>query len=108
MAIEPLPGDRDSTHTLSASLERLRRNLGFARPDTVRILTDGWDRLVGVRLADQCRLHSVRGTCLVVAVDDPAVGEHLRWQGADLVAAANGLCGCDALETLEIRVDPRM
>ncbi len=105
--IEPLPQDRDSLHDLAGSLERLQRTLGLARPDTVRVLTSSWTQLVGSRLADACRLHSVRGTSLVVAVDDPAVAEHLRWQRSDLVAAANELCGCHAVDDVEIRIAPR-
>ena len=107
MAVEPLPQDRDSLHSLSGSLGRLQRTLGLARPDTVRILEDSWSQLVGVRLASACRLHSLRDGRLTVAVDDPAVAEHLRWQANDLAAAANELCGCDAIERVEIRVAPR-
>lgn len=104
MPIEPLPGDRETLHSLSGSLDRLQRSIGFARPDTVRILSDAWPQLVGARLAGLCRIHSVRGPELVVEVDDPAVAEHLRWQVRDLVAAANELCGCDAVETVRIIV----
>lgn len=104
MAIEPLPQDRETLHTLSSSLERLQRSLGLARPDTVRILEDSWSALLGARLASTCRIHSLRDGCLTVAVADPAVAEHLRWQRNDLVAAANELCGCDAVDSVEIRV----
>ncbi len=107
VAIEPLPQDRNTLHSLSGSLERLQRTLGLARPDTVRILDDAWPRLVGARLAASCRLHSLRDGRLTVAVDDPAVAESLRWQRADLAAAANELCGCEAVEQVEIRLDPR-
>jgi predicted nucleic acid-binding Zn ribbon protein len=94
-------------HTLSSSLDRLHRTMGLARPDVVRTLDDAWPQLVGARLASSCRLHSLREGRLTVAVDDPAVAEHLRWQRADLAAAANQLCGCDAVDEVEIRVDPR-
>lgn len=107
MAIEPLPENRESLHSLAGSLGRLERTLGLARPDTVRVLTESWRRLLGVDLASRCRFHSVRGRVLVVAVDDPAVAEHMRWQRSDLLAAANRMCGCDALESVEIRMDPR-
>lgn len=107
MAVEPLPQDRDTLHSLSGSLGRLQRSLGLARPDTVRILEDSWAQLVGSRLAASCRIHSLRASTLTVAVDDPAIAEHLRWQAADLAAAANDLCGCDAVDKVEIRVAPR-
>lgn len=107
MPIEPLPHDRESLHTLGGSLDHLRRRLGLARPDTVRILSGAWSRLMGAQLASTCRLHSIRGTTLVVAVDDPAIAEHLRWQRLELVSAANALCGCDAVDDVEIRIAPR-
>jgi len=107
VAIEPLPQERNTVHTLDQSLSRLQRSLGFARPDTVRILDASWVQLMGPRLADSCRLDSIRDGRLVVAVDDPAVAEHLRWQSADLMAAANDLCGCAVIDAVEIRVRPQ-
>lgn len=107
MAIEPLPQDRETLHSLGVSLGRLQRTLGLARPDTVRILADAWNQLVGARLAQLCWLHSVRGTHLVVGVSDPAVAEALGWQRSELAAAANELCGCEVFDTVEIRIDPR-
>ncbi|MBS1836128.1 MAG: DUF721 domain-containing protein [Actinobacteria bacterium] len=107
MPIEPLPEDRETLQTLGRSLDHLRRTLGLARPDTVRILTDSWQHLMGADLAAVSRLHSLRGTTLVVAVEDPAVAEHLRWQRSELVGAANALCGCDAVTDVEIRIAPR-
>jgi len=106
VAIEPLPRDRDTLHPLAGSLERLQRSLGLARPDTLALLTESWPQLVGSCLAAACRLHSLRDGCLTVAVDDPAVAEHLRWQRSDLAAAANRLCGFEVVERVEIRVDP--
>ncbi len=107
VAIEPLPGERNTVHTLSGSLEHLQRTLGLARPDTVRILTEAWTQLVGSRLSGVCRVQSIRGSELVVEVDDPAVAEHLRWQARDLAAAANDLCGCDAVDEVRIVVARR-
>jgi predicted nucleic acid-binding Zn ribbon protein len=104
MAIEPLPSERNTVHTLGASLERLHRSMGLARPDAVRVLEDSWSGLVGARLARTCRLDSLRGGRMTIAVDDPAVAEHLRWQASDLAAAANQLCGGEVVEEVVIRV----
>jgi len=104
VAIEPLPGEHETMHSLSGSLERLQHSLGLARPDNVRILTGSWPQIVGARLAGLCRIQSLRGPELVVEVDDPAVAEHLRWQARDLAAAANDLCGCEAVDTVRIVV----
>lgn len=104
MAIEPLPGERESMHSLSGSLERLRYSLGLARPDNVRILTGSWSQIVGSRLATHCRIQSLRGSEMVVEADDPATAEHLRWQARDLAEVANQLCGCEAVGEVRIVV----
>ncbi len=104
MGIEPLPQDRRTTHALSESLERLHRTMGLARPDAVRVIEAAWPQLVGPRLARSCRLEALRGGRMVVAVDDPAVADQLRWQGADLAAAANELCGGAVVSEVVARV----
>jgi predicted nucleic acid-binding Zn ribbon protein len=104
MAIEPLPSERNTVHTLAGSLERLHRSMGLARPDAVRVLEGSWSRLVGTRLADVARLDSLRAGRMTIAVTDPAVAEHLRWQSSDLAAAANQLCGSDVVDEVVVRV----
>ena len=105
VGIEPLPQDRDTTHTLGESLHRLHRTMGLARPDAVRVLEASWAQLVGPRLASSCRLRSLQGGRMVVTVDDPAVADQLRWQARDLAAAANGLCGGEVVTEVVARVD---
>lgn len=107
MGWEPLPGDRDTTHELSFVLDRLHHTMGLARPDALAALESGWTQLLGARLAGVCRLESLQGGTLVVAVDDPAVADHLRWQSKDLAAAANALCGGAVVTEVVTRVRPR-
>jgi len=89
---------------LSSSLDRLSVTMGFARPDTVRLLERHWGALLGPDLAGQCRLDAVRGTELVVAVTDPAVAEHLRWSARDLCAAVNAICDGEVIDEVTVRV----
>jgi hypothetical protein len=107
MGWEPLPSERETTHTLQDALVRLHRTMGVARPDAVRILEGAWPSLVGRRLARSCWLESLRGGQMVVGVSDPAVAEHLRWQSRDLAAAANDLCGGTVVEEVVTRVRDR-
>jgi predicted nucleic acid-binding Zn ribbon protein len=101
---EPLP-DRDSgVKDLSSVLGRLHTTMGLARPDTVRLLERHWTSLLGAELAPRCRLEAVRGTELVVSVDDPAVAEHLRWSARDLCSAVNAVCAGDVVDELTVRV----
>ena len=94
MAWEPLPGTAESMQPVGASLG-------------LRLLDEHWVALVGVQLAPRCSVESVRHGELVVAVDDAALAEHLRWSARDLIAAANAVCGGSVLESLSVKVRPR-
>ena len=104
MAWEPLPGTTESMKPVGSALSHLHRTLGLARPDTVRLLEEHWPSIVGARLAPRCSVESVRHGELVVAVDDAALAEHLRWSARDLVAAADAVCGGGVLESVSVRV----
>ena len=99
-----MPGTRETTRELGSVLGRLNKTLGLARPDTVRLLDEHWPALVGTGLASKCQVDSVRHGELVVAVQDVAVAEHLRWSGPDLIAAANSVCGAEVLTKLVVRM----
>ncbi len=85
-------------------LGRLHLTMGLARPDTVRMLERHWGSLLGAELAPRCHLEAVRGTELVISVDDPAVGEHLRWSARDLCSAVNAICDGEVVDQLSVRV----
>ncbi len=104
MAWEPLPGTTESMKPVGSALSHLHRTLGLARPDTVRLLEEHWSAIVGAQLAPRCAVESVRHGELVVAVDDAALAEHLRWSARDLVAAADAVCGGGVLESLSVKV----
>ena len=101
---EPLPERETPVKDLSSALARLHTTMGLARPDTVRVLDRHWTSLLGADLAPHCRLEAVRGTELVVSVDDPAVAEHLRWSARDLCAAVNAVCDGEVVDELTVRV----
>lgn len=107
MSWEPLPDREVPIKELSSALERLHTTMGLARPDTVRVLERHWTSLLGSELAQGCHLEAVRGTELVVSVDDPAVAEHLRWSARDLCAAVNAVCDGEVVDELTVRVRRR-
>jgi predicted nucleic acid-binding Zn ribbon protein len=104
MAWDPLPEDRAAARSVRDSLETLQRRLGLARPDTVRQLESAWSELVGARLAERCRPGGMRDGRLSVVTEDPVVAEALRWQAADLCAAANDLIGGEVVTEVVVRV----
>lgn len=104
MTWEPLPDSDRGPADLSSMLARLHRTMGLARPDTLLILESHWVSLLGSDLAARCHLESLRGTELLIAVDDPAVAEHLRWSASDLCAAVNSLCDGKVVDKVSLRV----
>lgn len=89
---------------LSESLSRLQRYLGTAAPSSLSALGDSWDQVIGTRMAQHCRLHSMRHGTLVVETSEPAIAEQLRWMAGDLRDAANAVLDSTEIAEVEIRV----
>ncbi len=107
MTWEPLPGTRDTTRDLGSVLGSLHRTLGLARPDALASLQEHWSSLLGAELAGRCRLESLHHETLVVAVEDPAIAEHLRWSSREVIDAANAVCGGEVVRELQVRIRTR-
>ncbi len=101
---EPLPDREGVPRDLASVLGRLNRTMGLARPDTLMMLDRHWVSLLGAELASHCTVESLRGAELVVAVDDPAVAEHLRWSAGDLCSAINSLCDGQVVDEVTVKV----
>ena len=104
MTWEPLPERESTPRDLGSVLGRLHVTMGLARPDTVAVLERHWTAILGADLAPRCSLEAIRGTELVVAVDDPAIAEHLRWSARDLCAAVNAVCDGEVVDELTVKV----
>ncbi|MGB6059514.1 MAG: DUF721 domain-containing protein [Microthrixaceae bacterium] len=104
MPWEPLRENVDNTRDLSDVLDVLHRRLGLARPDVLVTLQSHWTALLGPDLAAHCTLDSVRYGTLVIGVDDPAIADHLKWSAGELVAAANEICGGEAVSEIRVTV----
>ncbi len=107
MTWEPLPDREGPLRDLSSVLGRLHTTMGLARPDTVQVLQRHWSSLLGADLAPSVRLEAVRGSELMVSVQDPAVAEHIRWSARDLCAAVNAVCDGDVVDRVSVKVRRR-
>ena len=67
----------------------------------------GLASLLGAELAGRCRLESLHHETLVVAVEDPAIAEHLRWSSREVIDAANAVCGGEVVRELQVRIRTR-
>jgi predicted nucleic acid-binding Zn ribbon protein len=88
------------------SLDRVARRLGVGRAATLPAVFDRWAELVGEGVAARAVPRSLRGTTLVVAVDDPSWATQLRWLEADLVARIGAQVGAGVVTALELVVRP--
>jgi predicted nucleic acid-binding Zn ribbon protein len=89
-----------------ASLDRIARRLGVGRAATLPAVFDRWAELVGEGVATRARPHALRGTTLVVAVDDPTWASQLRWLEADLLGRIAEDLGPGAITALDLVVRP--
>jgi predicted nucleic acid-binding Zn ribbon protein len=110
MPWHPLPtadgagsGDPEPVRT---SLDRVARRLGVGRAATLPAVFGRWAELVGDGVAERTRPQALRGTTLVVAVDDPTWASQLRWLEADLVGRISAELGPGVVTALELVVRP--
>lgn len=91
---------------VEASLDRVARRLGVGRAATLPAVFERWAELVGEGIASRTQPRSLRGTTLVVAVDDPSWATQLRWLEGDLLAQIEGVLGAGVVTALELVVRP--
>jgi predicted nucleic acid-binding Zn ribbon protein len=91
---------------VGSSLDRVARRLGVDRAAILPVVFDRWSELVGEGVAARAVPRSLRGTTLVVAVDDPGWATQLRWLEADLVARIAEHLGVGVVTALELVVRP--
>jgi predicted nucleic acid-binding Zn ribbon protein len=68
-------------------------------------LFDDWDGMVGGQLAAHARPVRLRGTTLVVAVDDPGWATQVRWMSQELLERLTAGLGAGVVTELEVRVE---
>ena len=91
---------------VGASLDRVARRFGIGRASTLPAVFERWTELVGEGVGARTRPRSLRGTTLVVAVDDPSWATQLRWLEADLVARITTELGPGVVTGLQLLVRP--
>lgn len=81
--------------------------MGGPAPAALGSLFDDWAGIVGENLAEHARPVGLRGTTLVIGVDDPGWASQVRWMTSDLLRQlADGL-GEGTVTAVEVRVEPR-
>ncbi len=92
---------------LRRSLERLLEGMGAPRIDDTKTIIEQWSEIVGPRLADRIEAVAVRGSELLVAVNDPAWASQVAWLEAQLLERIESLVGSGRITSVRVRVEPR-
>ncbi len=92
---------------LRRSLERLLEGMGAPRIDDITTIIDQWSEIVGPRLAERIEAVAVRGSELLVAVNDPAWASQVAWLEAQLLERIDDLVGPGRITSVRVRIEPR-
>ena len=103
-----MPGEPEPDPVrLGDALAAIGDELGLADPRVVGILAGRWPEVVGVAVAGQARLRSLRGDVLTIAVDSGAWATQLRYLHDDLLRRIAGLVGDGVIREVRVVVEPR-
>ena len=97
----------NSPRPLKQGLERLLDGLGAPEIDAVTTLIERWPEVVGPELASRVRAVAVRGSELVVRVDDPAWASQIAWLESQLLERIADLVGPGRITAVKARVAAR-
>ena len=92
---------------MGRALDRLMRNLGSPKVETVRSVFDRWPDLVGEQVAARSQPIALRDGVLSVGVDDPAWATQLRFLEAELLRQIAVEFGPDEVTSIDVKVRPR-
>ena len=95
----------DPAKPVRHGLDRVLRSLGAPPADTLRTVVEQWADIVGEPAAGRTRPLVYETERLVVAAEDSATADDLRWREAEIVARIRELTG-DAPDRVEVRVRP--
>lgn len=92
---------------LKQGLERVLNGLGSPEIGAITTLVDRWPEVVGLELASRVQAVAIRGSELVVQVDDPGWASQISWLETRLLERIAGLVGPGRITAVRARVAPR-
>jgi predicted nucleic acid-binding Zn ribbon protein len=90
---------------VETGLARVLRSRGSPAPATLGSLFEGWEAMVGDRMAVHARPVRLRDTTLVVAVDEPAWASQVRWMTPQLLERLAAGLGPGVVTDVEVKVE---
>ena len=101
------PGGQGGPVPIRRTLERLMSGMGAPEIDATTTIVEAWPDIVGPELASRIVAVAVRGSDLVVRVEDPAWASQLGWLEQQLLTRVEALGGPGRITSVTARVVPR-
>ena len=92
---------------LRSVLEQILRDFGTPDLKVVTSIVDQWEDVVGVDLAAKISAVAVRGSELIVRVDDPAWASQISWLENQLLEKITRLVGEEKITSIRVRTTPK-
>ena len=89
---------------LKRALERLLGGLGSPEIDVMSTLVGSWPTIIGPELASRVKAVAVRGSELVVQVEDPGWASQIAWLESRLLERIEALVGPGQITAVKARV----
>lgn len=81
------------------------RSMDAPAPTTLGTLFEEWPEIVGERMAKHVRPVRLRGTTLLLSVDEPGWAAQVRWMASELLGRLETGLGVGVVTSVEVRVD---
>ncbi len=89
---------------LAGSLDAVMAGLGGPSVETIVVVHERWDEVVGAEVAPHAKPLGIDHGRLKIGVDSAGWASHLRWSEAEILARLAALVGANEVTSVTIRV----
>lgn len=105
--LRSVDGERASLPVrLPELLDEVLAGLGAPTAATIVLVHDRWPEVVGAEVVGRASPVSIEDGRLLVAVDNPAWANHIRWAEAEILARLAALVGPGVVTSVRTRLAP--
>ena len=90
---------------LRSILEHILKDFGTPDINSITSIVDQWEDIVGSELASKISAVAVKGSELIVRVDDPAWASQLTWLESQLLTKIEEILGAEKVSSIRVRTN---
>ena len=96
--------DRVAPVELSDALDKVLAALGAPATDSIVLIHEQWDQVVGKELSEHCYPISIEDKCLKIGVHSAAWAGHLKWSQEEVLVRLERLVGPEIVKSINAKV----